>query len=395
MPLQPNHIGYAINTQTLSLGPDHGFRRGAGVLVERDFPFPGMTRISAADGGEVQADGEQVLVLSNEQADFALTYDLKTPCEQDNQGYRDFRIAEANGQPWMHHFKVHDHGFIKVVDYMGNDQRIIDAARMSYGRGTKRVNEDRGLIRYLRRHDHTTPFEMNEIIYHVKMPIFVARQWIRHRTASVNEYSARYSILDSEFYIPSVADLAPQSKSNRQGREGEMTESQARDVRALLLQDAMVNYNHYTALLNDSSVPYTDRSDDLASFPALLEPEYPGLARELARMNLTLNSYTQWYWKIDLHNLFNFLRLRCDPHAQKEIRVYADIMLGIVRNWCPLATEAFEDYVLHAHRFSRQEMEFLRLLLKGSRIGRPEGLSKREYEEFAQALGATTGGPSD
>ncbi|MGH7121635.1 MAG: FAD-dependent thymidylate synthase, partial [Acetobacteraceae bacterium] len=194
--------------------------------------------------------------------------------------------------------QVLDHGFIRVVDYMGDDAAIVAAARVSYGRGTRRVSEDAGLIRYLMRHRHTTPFEMCVIKWHVKLPIFVARQWIRHRTASVNEYSARYSILDREFYLPAPEQLAAQSATNRQGRARALGAAEAEFVLATLRADAERNYAHYLELLND---PAEADAHDATRL---------GLARELARMNLTLNTYTQWYWKIDLHNLFHFLALR-------------------------------------------------------------------------------------
>src|SRR5471030_2595005 len=204
--------------------------------------------------------------------------------------------------------EVLDHGFVRVIDYMGDDAAIVQAARVSYGRGTRRVSEDSGLIRYLMRHRHSTPFEMCEIKYHVKLPIFVARQWIRHRTANVNEYSARYSILDREFYVPEPEHLAAQSLSNRQGRGDVLAGDEAAEVLALLRDDAGRNYDHYAAMLNE----------DADGNP--VDPARQGLARELARMNLTLNTYTQWYWKTDLHNLFHFLSLRADAHAQYEIR---------------------------------------------------------------------------
>ena len=211
---------------------------------------------------------------------------------------------------------VLDHGFVRVIDYMGDDAAIVQAARVSYGRGTRRVSEDAGLIRYLMRHRHSTPFEMCEIKYHVKLPIFVARQWIRHRTANVNEYSARYSILDREFYIPAPEHLAAQSAVNRQGRGDVLAGDEAAQVLDLLREDATRCYDHYAEMLNE----------DATGAPR--DPSRQGLARELARMNLTLNTYTQWYWKIDLHNLFHFLSLRADAHAQYEIRVYAEAMLA-------------------------------------------------------------------
>ena len=228
-----------------------------------------------------------------------------------------------------------DHGFVRVVDYMGDDGAVVQAARVSYGHGTHIRSTDRTLIRYLMRHHHTTPFEMCEIKLHVKLPIFVARQWVRHRTANINEYSARYSILDREFYIPDAEVIASQSEGNRQGREGLVPAEQATWVQQLLIEDATRAYDHYGELLNQ------DRDG------SPLDPNRDGLARELARINLSLNYYTQWYWKVDLHNLLNFLHLRADPHAQYEIRVYAEAILDqIVKPWVPLSHEAFLDYRL-------------------------------------------------
>lgn len=261
---------------------------------------------------------------------------------------------------------VLDHGFVRVIDYMGDDGAIVQAARVSYGRGTKRVQDDAGLIRYLMRHRHTTPFEMCEIKYHVKLPIFVARQWIRHRTASVNEYSARYSVLDREYYLPAPEHLAGQARDNRQGRSGVLSAEAAADVLALLRADAERCYAHYEEML---------------------DPEGLGLARELARINLTLNTYTQWYWKIDLHNLFHFLSLRVDPHAQHEIRVYAEAMLETVKRWVPLAAQAFCDYRLGALTVSAGGIAVIRRLLKGEPVtAGTSGLSPREWRELTAAL---------
>lgn len=269
-----------------------------------------------------------------------------------------------------------DHGFLRVVDYMGDDQAIVQAARVSYGRGTKRVSEDTGLIRYLMRHHHTTPFEMCEIKFHVKLPIFVARQWIRHRTANVNEYSARYSVMDREFYIPAPAQLAAQSTLNRQGRDAVLEGEEAARVLDLLRSDAERAYDHYEWMLNEGSA---DKPTD---------PARQGLARELARMNLTLNTYTQWYWKTNLHNLFHFLALRADSHAQYEIRVYAEAMLDIVEDWVPIAAAAFRDYRLGAVSFSAPMMALLRRMLAGEAVGQAEsGLSVREWREMMAALG--------
>src|SRR3954462_15151382 len=248
---------------------------------------------------------------------------------------------------------VLDHGFVRVIDYMGDDGAIVQAARVSYGRGTRRVSEDRGLINYLMRHRHTTPFEMCEIKYHVKLPIFVARQWIRHRTANVNEYSARYSILDNEFYIPAPEHLAAQATVNRQGRGDVLQGAAARRVLDLLREDSERAYAGYAAMLNE----------DEAGAP--LDPAWPGLARELARMNLSLNFYTQWYWKTDLHNLLHFLSLRADPHAQYEIRAYAETMLETVQRWVPLAHAAFLEYSLNAATISASGLAVLRRMLAG------------------------------
>ena len=271
---------------------------------------------------------------------------------------------------------VLDHGFVRVIDYMGDDSAIVQAARVSYGRGTRRVSEDAGLIRYLMRHWHSTPFEMCEIKYHVKLPIFVARQWIRHRTANVNEYSARYSILDREFYIPAPEQLAAQSASNRQGRGDVLQGEEAADVLNLLRQDAMQTYDHYAEMLNENEAGEAR------------DPGRQGLARELARMNLTLNTYTQWYWKTDLHNLFHFLRLRADAHAQYEIRVYAEAMLDTVAAWVPAACQAFKDYRLGAVTLSAQMLAVVQRMIAGESVDqKSSGLSKREWDEMMGALG--------
>jgi thymidylate synthase (FAD) len=271
---------------------------------------------------------------------------------------------------------VLDHGFVRVVDYMGDDSAVVQAARVSYGRGTKKVSEDRGLIRYLLRHRHTTPFEMCEIKYHVKLPVFVARQWIRHRTANVNEYSARYSILDREFYIPAPENLAAQSQSNRQGRGDVLQGEEAAEALRLLKEDAAACYDHYERLLNEG--PDGEPRD----------PNRQGLARELARMNLPLNIYTQWYWKADLHNLLHFLSLRADPHAQYEIRVYAEAMLETLRRWVPLTYEAFQDYAVGSVSLSKGALAVVQRLLDGEAVD-PEssGLSLREWRELMQSLG--------
>ena len=268
-----------------------------------------------------------------------------------------------------------DHGFIRVVDYMGDDTSIVQAARVSYGKGTKKVSTDAGLIKYLMRHWHSTPFEMCEIKYHVKLPIFIARQWIRHRTANVNEYSARYSILDKEFYLPAQEHLAAQSKSNRQGRGDVLEGEQAKKVLELLKNDAERTYENYETMLNEKY----DGS--------IIDENGVGLARELARMNLTLNTYTQWYWKTDLLNLMNFLRLRADHHAQYEIRTYADVMLDTLKRWVPITYDAFMDYRVGGTEVSDKGKKVLQKLIKGNKVSMEEsGLSKREWNELMEAF---------
>ncbi len=270
---------------------------------------------------------------------------------------------------------VLDHGFIRVVDYMGDDTSIVQSARVSYGKGTKKVSTDSGLIKYLMRHWHSTPFEMCEIKYHVKLPIFIARQWIRHRTANVNEYSARYSILDKEFYLPSNQNLAAQSKNNRQGRGDIIDGEQAKEILNLLKKDAEQTYDNYEKMLNE-------RFDGTT-----INKNKKGLARELARMNLTLNTYTQWYWKTDLLNLMNFLRLRADSHAQYEIRAYADIMLDTVKKWVPITYEAFMDYRVGGTEVSAKGKIVIQKLIKGEEVKvENSGLSKREWNELMESF---------
>ncbi len=267
---------------------------------------------------------------------------------------------------------VLDHGFVRVIDYMGDDAAVVQAARVSYGRGTRRVSEDAGLIRYLMRHRHSTPFEMAEIKYHVKLPIFVARQWIRHRTANVNEISARYSILDREFYVPAPEHLAAQSEVNRQGRGAVLQGDEAAEVLRILRDDAARTHVHYARMLAEGEHARADRQ---------------GLARELARINLTLNTYTQWYWKSDLHNLLGFLALRSDAHAQWEIRAYAETMLRTVEAWVPLSFAAFRDYRLGAVTLSAPALGVLRRMLAGEQVEQAgSGMGKREWLEFVAML---------
>lgn len=272
-------------------------------------------------------------------------------------------------------FPVLDHGFVRVVDYMGNDSAIVQAARVSYGQGTKQVNQDRGLIHYLMRHQHSTPFEMCEIKLHIKLPIFIARQWIRHRTANVNEYSARYSVLGKEFYIPEASSLSSQSTANHQGRGKTLNPQESARVLEILKADSEQTYDHYEEMLNE------DQSGNI------LDENKSGLARELARMNLTLNYYTEWYWKIDLHNLMHFLNLRADSHAQFEIREYANVMINILKAWVPITYEAFVDYKQNSVTVSEKMLKTLQLLLKNKEVSlESSGMSKREWIEFQKTF---------
>jgi len=295
--------------------------------------------------------------------------EIETLRAKSEQTYR--AISEGMEKILYQAFPVLDHGFIRVIDYMGNDAAIVQAARVSYGSGTKQVRQDKGLINYLVRHRHTTPLEMCEIKFHIKLPIFIARQWIRHRTANVNEYSARYSILAKEFYIPEKENLAAQSKQNNQGRGEVLGEEESNKVLELLRQDSLQTYAHYEEMLN------LDENGNT------LNEENDGLARELARMNLTLNYYTEWYWKIDLHNLLHFLFLRVDAHAQFEIREYAKVMLKLVEEWVPIAHGAFMDYRHDAVELSGKMVNSLKRIIKGEEIDlEASGMSKREWAEF-------------
>ncbi len=274
-------------------------------------------------------------------------------------------------------FQVLDHGFVRVVDYMGNDSSVVQAARVSYGSGTKKVNADKGLINYLIAHRHTTPFEMCEIKFHIKLPIFIARQWIRHRTASVNEYSARYSIVEDEFYIPKAQNLGSQSKINHQGRDESkvLNDAEQKKVLEILKKDSLQCYQNYLEMINQ---------DEKGN---VVDENKEGLARELARMNLTLNCYTQWYWKIDLHNLFHFLYLRADSHAQYEIREYANVMLDMVKKWVPHSYEAFVKHRQSGKELSGAAIDVIKKMIKGEKIDEENSsLSKREFEELMKLL---------
>jgi thymidylate synthase (FAD) len=294
---------------------------------------------------------------------------------QSNQTIRpvSLELEKALYQP----FEVLDHGFVRVIDYMGNDDSVVQSARVSYGSGTKKVNADKALINYLMAHRHTTPFEMCEIKFHIKLPIFVARQWIRHRTASVNEYSARYSIVEDEFYIPNPQHLSAQSKVNHQGRDENkiLNSVEQKRVLDLLKHDTANAYKDYLEMINQDSLGN------------IVDENKEGLARELARMNLPLNCYTQWYWKIDLHNLLHFLNLRADKHAQYEIRVYAQIMLDLVKKWVPNCYEAFIKNNQTGKNFSGPALDVVKKLLKGEKISQENsGLSTREWTELMTIL---------
>lgn len=262
-----------------------------------------------------------------------------------------------------------DKGFIRVIDYMGDDSSVVQAARVSYGKGTKSLSDDKALLRYLLRHRHTSPFEMCELKLHLKMPIFVARQWIRHRTANLNEYSARYSIMEKEYYIPEAEHIAIQSTDNKQGRSEKLP-----DAKAKAIQQKMK----------------THTEDSFAYYNALLEGD-DAIARELARTVLPVNVYTQLYWKIDVHNLLHFLSLRAHPHAQYEIRVYAEAMLAILKQWMPLTHEAFIDYTMQAKVLSRMAIDVLNRRLQGEPVTQEtSNLSKREWQELEMLF--STGG---
>ena len=288
--------------------------------------------------------------------------------QQRSESHATLRATSAGMEKHLYTaIPVLDHGFVRVIDYMGDDAAICQAARVSYGKGTKSVQNDEGLIRYLMRHWHSTPFEMCEIKLHVKLPVFVARQWIRHRTANVNEYSARYSILDREFYIPERDALAAQSVVNNQGRGTALEGEEADRVLRFLREDSMRAYDHYAEMISDEG--------------------QQGLARELARMNLPANIYTQWYWKVDLHNLLHFLRLRADAHAQYEIRVYADAICKVVADWVPFAYSAFEDYRMGGATMSGTALECVRRMIKGETVTQEtSGMSKGEWREFEGLL---------
>ena len=306
-----------------------------------------------------------------------VTQSQRTEIEAQRQATHETRRATVPAMEALLYqpIPVLDHGFVRVIDYMGDDAAVVQAARVSYGAGTKKVREDAGLINYLMRHRHTSPFEMCELKLHAKMPIFVAREWVRHRVANLNETSLRYSIMDKEFYIPEPEQLGTQSRSNRQGRGETLTGPESARVLEILREDAERAYSHYEEMLNESVSGDT------------LDPAKSGLARELARMNLSVNFYTQWYWKIDLHNLLHFLDLRTDPRAQYEIRVYADAILEVVKQWVPLTYAAFIDYRLGAAELSAKGLAVVRRMLRGEQVDREStGMSPGEWRELMETL---------
>ena len=305
-----------------------------------------------------------------------VTQSQRTEIEAQRQTARETRRATVPAMEALLYepIPVLDHGFIRVIDYMGDDAAVVQAARVSYGAGTKKIREDAGLINYLMRHRHTSPFEMCELKIHVKMPIFVARQFLRHRVASANEVSGRYSILDREFYMPGPENLAAQAKTNRQGRGDVLNEAEAAQVLELLREDAARAYTHYEEMLNEID-------------GRIVDPERQGLARELARMNLPVSLYTQLYWKMDLHNLLHFLNLRADAHAQYEIRVYAEALLEVVKQWVPLSYAAFMDYRMGAYELSAKGLAIVKRLLRGEQVDREStGMSPGEWRELMETL---------
>jgi thymidylate synthase (FAD) len=306
-----------------------------------------------------------------------VTQSQRTEIEAQRQATHETRRATVPAMEALLYrpIPVLDHGFIRVIDYMGDDAAVVQAARVSYGAGTKKIREDAGLINYLMRHRHTSPFEMCEVKLHAKMPIFVAREWVRHRLANLNEISGRYSILDNEFYLPAPEQLGTQSHTNRQGRGETLTSDESARVLEILRGDAERAYSHYEEMLNENIAGET------------LDPAKSGLARELARMNLSVNFYTQWYWKIDLHNLLHFLNLRTDPRAQYEIRVYADAILDVVKQWVPLTHAAFIDYRMGAYELSAKGLAIVRRLLRGEQVEREStGMSPGEWRELMETL---------
>jgi thymidylate synthase (FAD) len=276
---------------------------------------------------------------------------------------------------------LYEHGFVGILDTMGSDQDICDAARVSYGSGTKSVNDDRNLLRYLMRHWHTSPLEMGEVKFHLKLPIFIMRQLVRHRTANLNEYSGRYSEMSDEFYVPSDEYMAPQSTTNKQGRAGVISVPQKKTIRTFITAALKTSYDTYRRLLGE-----------VVGFSvAAAEEEYPGLSRELARIVLPVSNYTECYWKCDLHNFFHFARLRMDSHAQQEIRDYATAMYELTKPYFPLACEAFEDYRMNARSLSRMDTAAIKDMLAGTFVPNHEhyGMSKREYTELVDFLGVS------
>jgi thymidylate synthase (FAD) len=270
---------------------------------------------------------------------------------------------------------IYEHGFVGLIETMGSDSAICQAARVSYGTGTKSVSDDRNLIRYLVRHKHTSPLEMAEVKFHVKLPIFVMRQLVRHRTANLNEYSARYSVLSDEFYVPTDAYLAPQSTTNKQGRAGELRPHEKVTIKTVLKMVNTMAYRAYSFLLGETKEP-------LVGFGELGE-DFPGLSRELARTIMPVSNYTECFWKCDLHNFFHFCRLRMDSHAQQEIQDFAKAMYDLAKPHFPEAAQAFEDYIFNSKTLSAMDIRFVKDIMTDSIDPDPAyyGMSKREYAE--------------
>lgn len=289
----------------------------------------------------------------------------ETTLEQDSISQTNRKTVKSLEAALNKTFPVLDKGFVRVIDYMGNDEAIVQAARVSYGKGTKSLNHDEGLIRYLMRHRHTTPFEMCEIKLHIKAPIFVARQWLRHRTANVNEISARYSVLNEEYYVPNIEEICKQSKSNKQGRADIIESSTASTIKSGIENTCADIFNKYHDFIQNHN-----------------------LTRELARIILPVSAYTEFYWKIDLHNLMHFLFLRAGHGAQKEIRDYAFAILELVKEWVPLTYKAFMDYRMNCIEFSGNELEKLASCLNKDKVMQlvsEEGV-KGEAKEFLDKL---------
>ena len=340
--------------------------------------------LTGADHGEAGGPAARYPAAMHDTEVKPVTAPAPRPAVQIARTPAETPLVDVLGGSSRHEVRIHEHGFIALIDAMPRlvpqgqtaDYAIVQAARVSYGQGTKKVNEDQGLIRYLMRHRHTTPFEMLEFKFHVSMPIFVARQWVRHRTANVNEYSGRYSIMPDTFYRPTVEEVRRQSKGNRQGGE-ETFVQKATEGRG----DGATKGADEEGLRTASEfVEYLTQAESLYQRYAKLTEA--GVSRELARIGLPVSVYTQWYWKCDLHNILRFLSLRMDAHAQAEIRAYADAMGALLEPIVPVAMEAWRDYELEAVRLTRLEIEALREKVRGGGTGALRSENKREQAEW-------------